>query len=485
MQAASRSSARREETLLRILIVATGVGWSLAFVAVALIYELQLYADGAMFSYAAAVQDVWAFHWHNIANRITVFFLTLWPAETFVGLTGRPYAGIVVYGFLFNVAPLIGLGWTFITDRSGNHAIFVFACASTALLCPLVFGFPTEMWMAHALFWPTLALAHYAHRGALGAVALSIAMAALVLTHAGGVVLAFVIVATLGLHGARDLLFVRGAISLLVALILWIIVKMAYPPDDYFADVLVRAGLKFFDPAIFQVNLVVLLIAVLAGYSLLFFALTRVTNADTALLAAIAVTAIALLIYWLLFYQWIHASDRYYLRTLLAVVTPIFGVLSVFYAMRADSAPPEYLGLPKIAKHLSSATAIRVYIGAIVLVTAIHLVQTAKFVTDWTTYNAAVRAFALGTVSDPALGDPRFVSSQRISPELNQLSWFSTVEYLSIIVSDFKPERIVVDPAGNYFWLSCQTATENAKAARSVPVPARDLIRIYSCLHRR
>ena len=485
MQAASRSSARREETLLRNLIVVTGVGWSLAFAAVALIYELQLYADGAMFSYAVAVQDVWAFHWHNIATRMTVFFLTLWPAETFVGLTGRPYAGIVVYGFLFNVAPLIGLGLTFIADRSHTRAIFVFACASTALLCPLVFGFPTEMWMAHALFWPTLALAHYAHRGIVGAAALSIAVVALVLSHAGGIVLAFVIVATLGLHGVRDPLFVRGAISLLVALIVWIIVKMTYPPDDYFADVLVRAGLKFFDPAIFQINLVVLLIAVLAGYSLLFFALTRVMNADTALLVAIAVTAIALLIYWLLFDQGIHASNRYYLRTVLVVITPVFGVLSAFYAMRADSAPPEFLGLPKIAKHLSSATAIHAYIGAIILVTAIHVVQTAKFVTDWTAYKAAIRALALGSASDPALGDPRFVSSQRISPKLNQLSWFSTVEYLSIIVSDFKPERIVVDPAGNYFWLSCQTAMENAKGTRSVPEPARDLIRIYSCLHRR
>jgi hypothetical protein len=485
MQAASRSSARREDALLRNLIVATGIGWSLAFVAVALIYELQLYADGSMFSYAVAVQDVWAFHWHNIANRITVFFLALWPAETFVGFTGRPYGGIVVYGLLFNVAPLIGLGWTFITDRSGNHAIFVFACASTALLCPLVFGFPTEMWMAHALFWPTLALAHYAHRGALGAVALSIAMAALVLTHAGGVVLAFVIVATLAFYGLRHPLFVRGVVALFVAMALWIIVKMAYPPDDYFADVLVRAGLRFFDPAIFQVNLVVLLIVVLVGYGLLFFVLSRATTVDTALLAATALTAIALLIYWLQYDQWIHASNRYYLRTVLVVITPVFGVLSAFYAMRADSTPPEYLGLPKIAKHLSSATAIRVYIGAIVLVTAIHVVQTAKFVRDWTAYKAAVRALALGTVSDPALGDPRFVSSQRISPELNQLSWFSTVEYLSIIVSDSKPERIVVDPAGNYFWLSCQTATENAKAARSVPVPARDLIRIYSCLHRR
>ena len=113
-----------------------------------------------------------------------------------------------------------------------------------------------------------------------------------------------------------------------------------------------------------------------------------------------------------------------------------------------------------------------------------HVVQTAKFVTDWTSYKSAIRALALGGASDPVLGDPRFVSSQRILPELNRLSWYSTVEYLSIIDSDFKPERIVVDPTGNYFWLSCKTATENAKAVRSVPIPVRDLVRIYSCLHR-
>ena len=245
---------------LRNLAVAAGIGWSLAFVIVALVYELQLYADGAIFSYAVAVQDVWAFHWHNIANRASVFFLSLWPAEILVGLTGSPAAGIITYGFLFYVAPLIGLVGTLAVDRSRGRIFFAYACASTALLCPLIFGFPTEMWIAHALFWPALALAHYARRGISGAAILSVMITALALTHAGGVVLAFVVVATLALHGFRHPLFLRGAIALFVAMALWIIVKMVYPPDDYFADVLVRAGLHFFDPAIFQVNLVVLLI---------------------------------------------------------------------------------------------------------------------------------------------------------------------------------------------------------------------------------
>jgi hypothetical protein len=205
---------------------------------------------------------------------------------------------------------------------------------------------------------------------------------------------------------------------------------------------------------------------------------------ETALLAALALSAIALLIYWLEFDQWIHASNRYYLRTALVVITPVFGVLAAVYAMRADGAPADCPHLLHIAKVLTSATAIRACTGIIVLVTAIHVVQTAQFVTNWMAYKGAVRALALGSASDPVLGEPRFVSSQRISPALNRLSWFSTVEYLSIIVSDFKPARIVVDPAGNYFWLSCETATLNAKAVRLVPVPARDLVRIYSCLHR-
>jgi hypothetical protein len=483
MQAASRSSAS-EESFLRNLAVATGVGWSLAFVIVALVYELQLYADGAIFSYAVAVQDVWAFHWHNIADRASVFFLSLWPAETLVGLTGNPAAGIITYGILFYVAPLVGLAGTLAADRSRGRIIFAYACASTALLCPLIFGFPTEMWMAHALFWPALALAHYARQGILGAVILSVTMTALALTHAGGVVFAIVIVATLALHGFRHPLFLRGAAALFVAVALWVVVKLVYPADDYFADVLVRAGLHFFDPAIFQVNLIVLLVVVLAGYVLLFLALSRIMAAEKALLAALAVSAAALLIYWLQFDHWIHASNRYYLRTALVVITPIFGVLSTVYAMRADSAPVKCPRLLQIAKFLASLTVIRACTGALILCTAIHVVQTEKFVTGWTVYKAAVRALALGSASDPALGDPRFVSSQRISPELNQISWFSTVEYLSIIVSDFKPARIVVDPAGNYFWLSCETATENAKATRSVPMPARDLVRIYSCLHR-
>src|SRR5580692_6268989 len=100
--------------ILRHLVIASGVGWSIAFVPIALYYQLELYGDGAMFSYAVAVQDVWAFHWHNVSGRSSVYFLTLLPAETVVGVTGRPWAGIITYGLLFSIAPLIGLVLTYL-----------------------------------------------------------------------------------------------------------------------------------------------------------------------------------------------------------------------------------------------------------------------------------------------------------------------------------------------------------------------------------
>src|ERR1043166_1591126 len=179
----SGRALRLDDRSFRLLIVGTGLCWSVAFVVIALRCQLELYGDGAMFSYAAAVQDVWAFHWHNISGRSSVFLLSLWPAEIMVGITGRPWAGIITYGLLFYISPLIGLIFTYAADRSHGRFIFFYACCSTALLCPLIFGFPTEMWLAHAIFWPALALSHYAKRTVAGAIPVFAAQLLLAFTH--------------------------------------------------------------------------------------------------------------------------------------------------------------------------------------------------------------------------------------------------------------------------------------------------------------
>ena len=104
---------------------------------------------------------------------------------------------------------------TYAADRSPGRIIFVYACGSTALLCPLIFGFPTEMWLAHAIFWPALALSHYAKPTSAGALLVFAAWLLLAFTHEGALVLLLAIVATLAPRGLWSATFVRAAISLI------------------------------------------------------------------------------------------------------------------------------------------------------------------------------------------------------------------------------------------------------------------------------
>ena len=202
--------------LLRALAIAAGLSWSLLFVAVGLGYDLYLFGDGSIFSYSVAVEDGWLIHWHNISGRLFVHLFSHVPAEIYVKLTGDARGGILVYGSLFFGAQLLGLGLTLAADRSKGHIIFTYACFSTAFLCPLVFGAPTEMWMAHALFWPTLAVCHYA-RGPLAGPTIFALLLALVLTHEGALIFAVVILATL-LRGARDPALLRAVRAFIMAL---------------------------------------------------------------------------------------------------------------------------------------------------------------------------------------------------------------------------------------------------------------------------
>src|SRR5262245_18900461 len=153
----ARATRAAGRMLARVATVA-GLGWAIGFVAIGMRWALQLYGDGAIFSYAVATQSAWAVHWHNIANRSFVYLVSLAPAEVYVRLTQDADGGIMLYGLLFFGAQLIGLAATFFADRSEGRVIFTLACASVACLCRLVFGFPTEMWIAHAAFWPALAL---------------------------------------------------------------------------------------------------------------------------------------------------------------------------------------------------------------------------------------------------------------------------------------------------------------------------------------
>jgi hypothetical protein len=167
------------------------------------------------------------------------------------------------------------------------------------------------------------------------------------------------------------------------------------------------------------------------------------------------------------------------------VATPLFGLLASLVALRAEGRLTLHMPiLPRLMDAFASRIVAHGIAGAFLLVLLVHAVETAKFVTAWTKYKMAVVALAAGAAADPALGDPRFVSSVRIGPDLNRLSWNSTTQFLSVVLAHFAPARLVVDPSDNYFWLSCKTATASLNADRAVPVETRRLLQIHACLHR-
>lgn len=471
--------------LLRRLVIAAGLGWSIAFILAGLGYGLQMYADGSIFSYSVAAADAWTFHWRNISGRLFVYLFSYVPAETYVGLTRDARGGIALYGFLHFSAQLLGLAATFAADRSRGRIIFVYACASTACLCPLVFGFPTEMWMAHALFWPALALCHGATRGVTATALVFAVLLALVLTHEGAVVLAFAIVATLLLRGWPNPSLSRAAAALLFALVVWLAIKIALPPDAYFGSAAPRAALNFIDWRNFGSPVFLALIGALASYAVVLLIL-RMLGRPKAYIDAAVVVALGLFAYWLWLDTSLHTENRYYLRTALLVFTPLFGALAAAYALAADGELKLFPSLlPRVTGALATPAVLRAAAGAVAVVMLVHAVETAKFISAWTQYKAAVRSLAMGEANDPALGDPKFVSSARVGSDLNRLSWFSTTQFLSVLLAPgFVPARLVVDPDASYFWLSCQTARTNHESDRAIPAESRRLIRVHACLHR-
>ena len=482
------ASVRSISDTLRTLVIAAGIGASVLFVAVGVGYQLQFYADGSLFSYAVAVRDAWAFHCHNISGRLSVYLFAFAPAEAYVQLTGDPHGGVVLYGAIFFAAQGLGLLLTWVLDRSRDRIIFAYACMSAACLCPLVFGFPTEVWMMHALFWPTLAACRHARRGVAGAALILALMLALTFTHGGALISLAAILSTLALRGLRDAALRRACGIFLLVVAAWVIVKTMLRPDDYMAAVLVRAALHVFDISILTGDVMTLLLCALAGYAIAFHALRHLEG--RAHLYAGALVAGVLALYWLRFDHALHADNRYYLRTVLLIATPAFGFFAAAHALSSEGYLSEgHLALPWLPRVMAVLTGdvmARAATGAVLVVMLIHGVETVKFLRAWTGYKTAVRSLAAGKASDPALGDPRFVSSKRIGADLNRLSWFSTTPFLSVLLApNLKPGRLVVHPTANYFWLSCETATENLQARRALPAESRELVRVYSCLHRR
>jgi hypothetical protein len=480
-----RPAGRRNKTLkeidsLRKLVVIAGVVCAVFFIAVGLFFRFQLYGDASIFSYAVAVQDSWAFHWHNISNRAAVYLYAHVPAEFYAHTTGDARGAIEIYAFLFYAAQLFGLGLTYVLDRSKNRLIFVFACASTALVAPLIFGSPTEMWLAHALFWPALAAAHCAPRPRILAAAF-LTFLPLAFTHEGAIIFIATILLTLLLRRGESARFWHCLAATAAVIGVWIFVRIQFPPDTYTGKVLSSAAKNVFNLDIILDRMILLIVAAIGGFLVLLFVL-RSAKFYSAAMISYFIVLLALMTYWIVFDPELHADERYYLRTAVIILTPAVGLLAVcaaFSAKLIQLAKTAY-AIPNV---LFARFGVQTFAGAFLLILVIHAAETARFADAWRDHLALFQSMVT-----QASARSREVEIDAENPEYEELPWFSTLPYLSVLVApDFKPARLGIDPRSDYFWITCATATASVKKAgpSGIPAQSREMIRRYSCQHRR
>lgn len=372
-----RLADRSDASLLRVLSMLLGVAWSLAFIAVGCGSRLQMYGDGSIFSYAIAAEQAWAFHWHNISGRIFVFLIAHWPAELYVRASGDTNAGIALHGLLFFSAPLAGLVATWKADLSECRTIFHHACVSTAVICPLVFGFPTEMWVAHAVFWPTLALAHAALETFTRRALLAAGLTALVLSHGGGVVLGGFIVVSTVLARPRHSFKHPLWSSVIVALTVWAAVLLAFRPDPYIAKVINTAAFSFIDLRNLIDPVVLVIIAAVTGYAVTATACSWMLQLRSSSAVALVAALLALVIYYVHFDTALLADARYPLRTALLVIPPLLAAPAILGMEETGRNFPRIGRLVALSRRLISP---RHLAAALLLAATVHTVETAKFV---------------------------------------------------------------------------------------------------------
>src|SRR5262245_46054841 len=154
------------------------------------------------------------------------------------------------------------------------------------------------------------AVCHYA-RSSIRGIALVFAMLlALIFTHEGALIFAVTIVATLSFRGVRDAAFVRPAGAFFVVLSIWAVVKAAFPPDPYIADVHSTGPLHVLAVTILAAHLVLLLPITLARYGSAFYVVRWLRRAKASICGA-SIVALGLAAHWLWSDGTVHPDNRY------------------------------------------------------------------------------------------------------------------------------------------------------------------------------
>lgn len=336
---------------------------------IAVLHRVTAFADGSFFVLSILTTDPWSFGWVSYPSRITAFVLTILPPFAIGRLTGDPGLAIATYSAIMGALPLAGLLATRFLSTPG--APWPALCAaSTIVLAFNVAFFPTEMWLAHAMIWPLVALAT---RPGAPLAAISVLSLATAFVHEAAVPLVGLALVHGALASRRPALLAVLAVVIAAA----ILVKTLAPVvNDEIARTVGENALDFLSPGNFFTNVVVSVLMALGLWAVMRMAL-RPTSAWGEIMIVMTV-CLAAAIQLLIWPGPPHVLRRYIARSLIFV-----GLATILGAAVALQVLPGLAN--RIAtwreRHIQPLLAAA---AVIILVSAIgHAAETARFLGHW------------------------------------------------------------------------------------------------------
>lgn len=454
----------RQATLLYVL--SAGL---LAIGAVAgAVCGVMAFADGGYFVFGMATGDPWHLFWNNVPQRAAAYVITIAPLEWALDRGLLSVASLLpIYSAVFLGFPVACMALAPLSLGREQRRLLIYPALALAGIAPLLYGFPTEVWLMLGAFWVVLftVIGRARARARLAVFALSLPV--LLFLHDLGILLSLVILGFVALRALLDReKRVTAGVMLGVALPVlacWLWVKLYVPiPDPVFARQIAGNGAQMLDPRLMLKSGPLVAIA-LATLLVLGLAWRRVDRGRAAI-AAVLLFAVMV------------AAGGYMLKpfipghyTLRILVTGInLGLAGLAFMSDVSGTPrprPAYAGMSGWTVLLATA------------VIAQQAVMTGFFLRDWSTYRSTLGGLASAPARTPDLDladlGPALAGADARTRRivLTQMNWGWPTLYQNYVLSNFRPHRLFVHMRHANV-LSC--ATVSAVDVRGLHIPVRD-----------
>lgn len=459
---------------------------SILYAAVFVATDLNLFYDGGLFSAVVAVGRPWEIYFCNFPARLGAYSLGVIPAAQFGRLTGSGAGAVHLYAILYICWPTLGVVATRLLDNTTDKHVSAFCNVATLTTPYYAYGFPTEVWISFALFWPTLCCCICAQSSIVRLAALFVLLPLLLFTHEAAI-LFFPILAGVAIcfcRGRQRLLILATIVAVLA---LWAAVRGLVPACSprQLSPLQMLAGRPF-------VNLVSVGIAVAMAAWLvaLVVAETAKLGRERANDLPLMAGAIVLALYVYLTADSIYGLERYPARTLVLAQTFALGCICVGQLLIERHSPGTSWAMEFATKLLErySMNIKRAVVAFLGFSIVAHGYATATFVAAWMDFNKEIARIAFDGAPAPkgfatlSLEHGKVAGTQA-QPRSWRLATASTPVHVIMRAPGFETKRLVIIDASaeGPTWFNCEHGKALERAPGAIGPTSAALIRQLLC----